>query len=121
MNQRPVIAVDFDGTLCHYDEWLGPTTVGVPITGALDFLRDLHAAGFAVWIFSARAASIEGIDAIYEWLLDHQVQHLVDGVTHEKHYRFYRFVDDRALAFTGANYAEILQQLIPNYNGSTRK
>jgi len=106
----PTIAVDFDGTICHYDTWEGPGWVGDPIPGALRFLRTLKARGYDIWIFSARAVDPEGFGAIHKWLVQHGVRDIVEGITHEKQYRFWYFVDDRAIHFDG-DYEAVLARL----------
>jgi hypothetical protein len=112
MTTRPTIAVDLDGTLAEYEGWLGEEVIGPPIPGALAFLEDLHSAEAEIVIFSARAGTKPGSDAIWRWLTENKVDQIVTEVTNIKHYRFAAMVDDRALGFRRSEgYEKILISL----------
>lgn len=109
MSRKPVIAVDFDDTIAHTDNWIGPHTVSEPIPGAIEFLRAL-ATRFDIVVFSARAANITGQQAIWAWTKRHGVEDIIHGVTAGKDYAFTHIVDDRAVPFNG-DYDDVLSQL----------
>jgi hypothetical protein len=48
------IAVDFDGTLVEYEEWVGPTHIGKPIMPMVERVRGWLKEGKDVRIFTAR-------------------------------------------------------------------
>lgn len=52
------IAVDFDGTMSHYDQWVGPAHVGAPIAKMIERIKGWLAAGKEVRVFTARAYPI---------------------------------------------------------------
>lgn len=107
---RIPVAIDLDGTLAQYDTWQGEEVIGEPIPGALEFLRALYDRGYVIYIFSARAITELGRQAIWRWLRKYGLEALIEDVTWEKLYRFYRIVDDRAITFRG-DYNDVLQQL----------
>lgn len=94
---RPVVAVDLDGTIAEYDGWQGEDVIGDAFPGAVHFLTALKTSGFDVVVFSARAGTELGVNAIWAWLNKHGVANLVDEVTNVKQYRFAVMVDDRAI------------------------
>lgn len=94
---KPVIAVDLDGTIAKYDDWKGEDVIGDPIEGAVKFVTELRDRGFDVVIFSARAGTELGLNAIWHWLQAHHLEKLVVEVTNVKSYRFSVMVDDRAI------------------------
>lgn len=48
------IGVDFDGTLAHYDKWMGPEACGQAIQPMVDRVMEWRKAGREVRIFTAR-------------------------------------------------------------------
>jgi hypothetical protein len=96
---RPVAAVDLDGTIAEYEGWVGEDVIGDPIPGAIEFLLNLKHRGFDIVIFTARAGTELGINAIWKWLQDHKLNQLVEEVTNVKQYRFSVMIDDRAIPF----------------------
>ncbi len=50
------IGVDLDGTLAHYDEWIGIHHIGQPIVKMCDRVRNWISDGKDVRIFTARMA-----------------------------------------------------------------
>jgi hypothetical protein len=50
----PWMAVDFDGTISHYDSWQGPAHVGAPIPKMVERVKAWLAEGLDVRIFTAR-------------------------------------------------------------------
>lgn len=108
MSTGPTLGIDLDGTIAQYSGWIDEETIGDPIPGARAFLEALKAKGYSLQVFSARAGTPKGRQAIIHWLVRHQLVHLFDGVTSEKLYKFAAFVDDRAVHFDGKNYDTIL-------------
>lgn len=61
------ILIDFDGTICQYDGWKGAAVIeGKPNPGAVAAILK-YSAVFEVVIFSTRAGTVEGRDAIELW------------------------------------------------------
>ncbi len=106
-----MIAIDFDGTIAEYDDWKGAGVVGKPIPGAVEFVRKVHELGFNVAIFSTRAASEEGKNAIIQWIHENKLGDIISGVTHEKSGMFELIVDDRGITFAG-DYRSVLKEII---------
>lgn len=50
------IGVDLDGTLAHYDGWVGPGHIGYPVPAMLDRVREWLEDGKDVRIFTARVS-----------------------------------------------------------------
>lgn len=96
----PRIVIDFDGVLHSYvSGWQGAATISdAPTTGALDFVRGLIMAGWDVIVMSTRADSIQGREAMFEWLETWGFPGL--KVTHSKPPALV-YLDDRALRFDG--------------------
>ena len=99
--KRPTIALDFDGTLHAYTSgWLGVTNCQDPPTpGAREAVDELRRRGFRVVIYSSRAASTAGADAIRDWLARYGFVG-IDEVTATKPPAVL-YVDDRGLRFEG--------------------
>lgn len=106
-----IIGIDLDGTIAQYGEWKGEEVIGDPIDGAREFLEALKNKGHTLIIFTARASTPVGRQAVIRWARQHKLWHLFDDVTNKKEYKFWRFVDDRAIHFNGDNYNEVLQLL----------
>lgn len=113
MNQKkPYLAIDLDGTLAEYTEWKGESIIGDPIPGAVEFLRRL-AERYSLVIFSARASSFSGKDAIHKWVIHHKLRAIITDITNEKKYHFVAYIDDRAIPFKEANdYNTIAEMLL---------
>lgn len=113
MNEKkPHLAVDLDGTIAEYTEWRGPTIIGDPIPGAVEFLRKL-ASKYYISIFSARASTEDGRIAIHQWIIKHKLRAIIFDVTNQKKYSFVAYIDDRAIPFREANdYHTIAEHLL---------
>lgn len=94
-----VILIDFDGTINSYRS--GFTRDGdipdPPLEGAQDAIMRLRKQ-FRVIVFSARARSVEGKNAIIAWLAKNSIE--VDGITATKIPAFCQ-VDDTSIKFDG--------------------
>src|SRR3712207_6302999 len=100
----PIACVDLNGVLDSYTGWQGPKHFDAPRPGAREFLAALGARGFEVVVFTTRYA-----DDVWQWLREHELDHLVTDVTDRKP-AAHVFVDDRAVCFRGdfaATLAEI--------------
>ena len=115
MNTRtkPILAIEFDGVIHALPDGRAlneGAITGAPVAGALDFLRSAleH---FDVMIYSSRSATVEGVEAMQDWLTRH--------AGYRDHPRGYRgwlraikwpadkpfahvTLDDRAVTFSGA-------------------
>ena len=95
------IGVDLDGTLAHYDRWVGPEHIGEPVLPMLDLVRSWVEQGCAVRIFTARVSPENGTDAdvsrraIQAWCATHVGTIL--PVTHEKDFKMSVLYDDRCV------------------------
>jgi hypothetical protein len=100
------IAVDFDGTLAHYDGYKGPGFTGDPVPAMIDRVKQWLEAGQEVRIFTARLTPKEGakgvVDdvataraAIEAWSMEHFGVALV--VTNVKDHDMIEIWDDKAV------------------------
>lgn len=99
------VAVDFDGTLAHYEKFVAPDNLGEPIPEMVRKVKAELAKGTDVVIFTARVNPGQGsgqdaLDAtlafvaIAEW--SKKVFGKVLPITHEKSRHFVEIWDDRA-------------------------
>lgn len=88
------IAVDLDGTLAHYDGWIGADYIGPPILSMKNKVMEWIEQGEEVVIFTARASSMEEILYVREWLQEHNFPNL--EITNVKMKKFKVIYDDRA-------------------------
>lgn len=72
---KKYIAVDLDGTLAHYDEWIGPENIGEPIEKMVNRVKNWLKEGKKVKILTARVSGLFGEEdaeisrkAIEKWL-----------------------------------------------------
>ena len=106
------IAVDLDGTLAHYDGWLGEDYIGPPIPEMVERVKEWIAEGREVKIFTARVGTGRGLSPISgmedtvefaerqralieEWSIQHIGVAL--PVTAQKDYAMGELWDDRAI------------------------
>ena len=95
------IGVDFDGTLCTYDEWGGLTEFGRPVPAMVDRVKRWVAAGYKVKIMTARVSLLEEDElavvgkAITDWCMEHLGFAL--DVTCIKDFNMIELWDDRAV------------------------
>jgi histidinol phosphatase-like enzyme len=109
MKSKPIapwVAVDLDGTLAEYHEYINHTHIGAPIPKMVQRVREWIDSGVNVKIFTARVAEpdptrkLETLTAIAQWSLD--VFGVALPVTCIKDYGCVQIWDDRAV------------QIIPN-------
>lgn len=105
------IAVDFDGTLCHYEGWVDGGQLGKPIAPMVDRVKKWLADGMTVKIFTARVGQTGLISdkgnaddetfanqqrrLIQEWCIEHIGVPL--EVTATKDFGMIELYDDRAV------------------------
>jgi hypothetical protein len=93
------IGVDLDGTIAHYDRFVGPLHIGDPIPAMVNRVKRWLTEGREVRIFTARvseeAVKAEVEKAIKAWCKRHIGQEL--AVTCIKDYQMIELYDDRAI------------------------
>ena len=75
---RPILCVDFDGTLMTYAGWQGAHSCqGDPIPGSMAWLREVvNSAEWDVHVHSSRSHQLGGINAMRTWILTHLIRDL---------------------------------------------
>ncbi len=92
---------DLDGTLAHYEEWVGVEHIGAPIPDMVNLVKKLLEEGEKVKIFTARVSAKHQKDAdearsyIELWCKEHIGQVL--EITNEKDMMMKKLYDDRAV------------------------
>jgi len=99
------IGVDLDGTLAHYEKWVGPEHIGEPIPAMVGRVKRWLAEGRDVRIFTARVShdgsalrlneALIARGAVERWCREHLGQVLL--VTCTKDYAMLELWDDRAV------------------------
>jgi len=102
--EKKTVCVDLDGVLASYDGWKGPTVIGEPLSGAVDFVREL-AEKFEVVVHTTRANTDEGRAAIEAWLQEHGFTGVSDLVGKPM---AVAYVDDRSVRC-------VPQELLPEF------
>lgn len=107
MLNNATIAVDFDGVIHSYTSgWKGYEVIpDIPVPGAIVWLVSLMQSFSRVVIVSSRAATVEGVQAIREWLnfyASAEQQAALENleITHGK-VPAKVYIDDRAFRFEG--------------------
>ena len=111
MSKKPVLCLDFDGTLHAYtSRWTATAEINDgPVPGAMAFLRDA-VQDFSVVVYSARSACVEGRVAMRLWLERELIEEFGhhDGWAISDALKFpdrkpsaLVALDDRTLTFTG--------------------
>lgn len=109
--RAPTMAVDFDGTLAEFDGEFDPATFGAPIAANIQIVRDLHAAGVQIIIFTMR----DDTEDLRGWLDRNRVPYqainesLDVALTHEGKVFADAYWDDRAVQAGGSPKTEIAQ------------
>jgi hypothetical protein len=93
------IGVDLDGTLAHYEGWLGLDHIGEPIEPMMKQVHEWLEKGFEVKIFTARVAVTgplkeEVVMHIHNWCVKHGLPPL--EVTNVKDFGMVELYDDKA-------------------------
>ena len=100
MSEKANIAVDFDGVIHQYiSGWMGEDVIpDPPVEGMIDWLNEI-AAYYDVIIFTTRAKSSEGREAVHDWLVKNGCK-VMPWITHEKPPALL-YLDDRGWQFDG--------------------
>jgi hypothetical protein len=118
-NPKPVVAVDFDATLCHSNY----PACGDPIPGGKEALERFRQLGYLILIFSCRTChwhyglypnvkrgepvmEREAVVNMKNWLIEHEIpfDEIDEGTRGKPDYTY--LVDDKAIRFQD-NWAEI--------------
>lgn len=89
------LAVDLDGTLVTYDEYLGDDVFGDIVQHVADDIHERHLQGWKIAIFTSRARTIKGVLFVKEFLQNAGIG--FDLITNVKKPYFREFWDDRAV------------------------
>lgn len=94
------VVFDFDGVIHSYvSGWKGIDIIpDPPVPGIKKAIDDIRNAGYSVCVVSTRCITPEGIDAIKQYLQDHEI--VVDDVCLHKPPAIV-YIDDRAICFNG--------------------
>lgn len=94
------IGVDLDGTLAHYEGWVGVEHIGAPIPAMVERVKGMLNDGWRVKIFTARVTDPRTREAviltIQKWCLEHIGRPL--AVTNVKDFAMLELYDDRAVS-----------------------
>lgn len=89
------IGVDLDGTLAHYDGWVGPDYIGKPVQEMLERVKGWISQGITVKIFTARCSVPEQVAPVAAWLEKHGIGGL--EITNIKDFAMVELWDDRCV------------------------
>jgi len=103
----PVIAVDFDGVLNHYNGWTGQYQRYDIRSGAKEFLAGIKNLGYNIVIFTARPS--ENLEDVRGQLTEHGMDVYVSMITNVKPPAIV-YIDDRGITFKG-DYDEMLNAI----------
>lgn len=96
----PTVALDFDGVIHSYSSgWQGASNIpDPPVPGIKEAINELRQRGYQIMVFSSRATTYPGYNAIREWMTRNHIH--FDNITSEKPPCLVT-VDDRAICFDG--------------------
>ena len=116
MESKKTVVFDFDGVIHSYKSgWQGIDVIpDEPVPGIREAIAEIRAAGYDVVVVSARCNKLAGVEAIYKWLDDNNIE--VDRVASCKP-PAEAYIDDRAIAFDGnpKTLLHKIQTLVPWY------
>lgn len=114
-NYQVHIALDFDGTLAHYESWnKQQNVVGKPVELMVKKVKEWLAKGYAVSIFTARVSqpdAAKSTELILQFLKENGLPEL--PITCIKMFYFTHFIDDKAYHVI-KNTGRIVD--LPNFN-----
>jgi hypothetical protein len=102
VNNKQWIGFDLDGTLAHYDGWMGPEHIGEPIPDMIEEAKRLIDLGITVKVVTARVSHVNELEnsaaerAIQLWCQRYIGKAL--PVTCKKDFNMWLLYDDRAIA-----------------------
>lgn len=96
------VVFDFDGVIHSYKSgWKGSTVIpDPPVEGIDEVLKELKQWGYNIVVSSSRCADHDSLEAVNNWMLEHNLLQYVDLITDKKPPAVC-YVDDRALCFKG--------------------
>jgi len=103
MDEKQVICIDLDGTICQYDGWKGEDHFGDVIPGAKEALQKLKKAQWLVIIFTTRGDKhkikkyLDDNGLFYDYINENP--HQPKGASGKLFAHVY--LDDRAVRFSG--------------------
>ena len=106
------VAIDFDGTIAHYDGWKGVDNIGEPVTGIREVLLGLKEAGYKIVIHTCRITPevngdqvVDAANAIRKWMSAHDLPYdsIWQGVGKPV---ACAYIDDRAIGVPRNGFAE---------------
>lgn len=99
------VGIDFDDTIAQK---IWPEEgIGEPMPGVHEALKEIRSMGYHIYIHTARPYS--DIKPIKNWLKDHDLNHLIDGIICGKPL-FKLMIDDSAFRFSG-DWSRDMEQL----------
>ena len=106
---KQTVVFDFDGVIHSYKSgWQGPTIIpDEPVEGIKEAIAEIRKAGYEVVVVSTRCESIEGQNAIMQYLMKHGIE--FDNIRKEKPPAIV-YIDDRAICFDG-NSGSLLERI----------
>ena len=94
-----IVGIDFDHVLCDTAHVEPGHKMGPPMDGGLEALRQIARTGNVIVIFTARATSPSGRQAVEQWLHYYGVSNLIHSVTAIKTPSIQVYIDDRGYRF----------------------
>lgn len=118
---KKTVVFDFDGVIHSYTSgWQGVDVIpDEPVKGIGDTIKDVRNAGYEVVVVSTRCHKVAGIEAIYCWLENHNIE--VDYVMANKPPALV-YIDDRAICFDGesSSLLDKIERFKPWYDKETK-
>src|ERR1035437_7761820 len=104
------ILIDFDGTLCNWDDVTPGFKMGKPFLGAKESLDKLKEMGYNIVIFSAKSLSQIGEKMIKDWMKYFDIPY--DEISCVKRTADF-YIDDNAVRFE-KNWPDIVEFIKEN-------
>ncbi len=101
MPNKPILALDFDGVIHRYSKgWQEGVIYDPPTDGFAEWLIEARE-HFTIVIVSSRLQSREGYEAMYNWMVEHEIPYREQLVFSQTRPPALITIDDRAITFTG--------------------
>lgn len=99
---KKTVAIDFDGVLNSYSGgWKGASKTDAPVSGAAEAIRAIREFGYDVSIYSTRASTKEGVQAIRNFCTEKLDIEASEMVITDRKPIAEAYIDDRAINFSG--------------------